>query len=239
MTARRSHGHTLGARGRVSGAGLARPAVVLVVLLLHGTGLWALQSGLTGRPVEQVVPVQVVAQLIEPSPVPEIQPAVPLVPRAAPVRRERPVHRAPERPRPAPVPQPVQVEAAMPETAPLVVAPPPAPAVAAAEPRPAPPAPAPPPPIVLPSSTAAYLNNPPPPYPAVSFRLNEQGVVVVRVFIKTDGTADQASVSVSSGFPRLDQAALRTVRGWRYVPGKKGGVSQAMWFDVPVRFVIE
>jgi periplasmic protein TonB len=62
---------------------------------------------------------------------------------------------------------------------------------------------------------------------------------VVRALIGTDGTASQASIKTSSGFDRLDQAALATVLKWRYVPGKRGGVPEAMWFDVPVNWVLQ
>lgn len=91
----------------------------------------------------------------------------------------------------------------------------------------------------LPSSDADYLQNPKPSYPALSRRLGEQGRVVVRVLIGVDGTAQQAEVDTSSGYDRLDQAALSTVRRWRYVPGRRGGVPEAMWFKVPINFVLE
>ncbi|MEY3381537.1 MAG: hypothetical protein RL468_2135 [Pseudomonadota bacterium] len=91
----------------------------------------------------------------------------------------------------------------------------------------------------LPSSNAAYLNNPKPAYPALSKRLGEQGTVTVRVMIGVDGTAQQAEISQSSGFARLDQAALAVVLKWRYVPGKRGGIPEAMWFNVPISFVLE
>ena len=103
----------------------------------------------------------------------------------------------------------------------------------------APPGPPAPPRLELPSSDAAYLNNPKPPYPVLSKRLGEQGKVVVRVLIGTDGTAQQAEIRTSSGYDRLDQAALTTVLKWRYVPGKRGGVAEAMWFNVPINFVLE
>jgi protein TonB len=91
----------------------------------------------------------------------------------------------------------------------------------------------------LPSSNADYLQNPKPPYPALSKRLGEQGKVVVRVLIGTDGTAQQAEIRQSSGYERLDQAALGTVLRWHYVPGKRAGVPEAMWFNVPINFVLE
>lgn len=238
MVRRHVQGGFFGTRDWVLESGLARPMVAFAVLLLHGTGLWALQAGLSGRSVERVVPVQVMAEPITPPPTPEIQLPIPVPPRVVPVRRTRSVPREPDRslPKPLPAPSPVMADAPLPETVPAV--PVVAPVVAAAEPHPPPPAPPQPPPIVLPSSTAAYLDNPPPRYPAVSFRLGEQGEVIVRVLIEIDGTASQAQIAVSSGFSRLDQAALRTARGWRYVPGRQAGVPQAMWFDVPIRFVI-
>lgn len=90
--------------------------------------------------------------------------------------------------------------------------------------------------VQLPSSNADYLNNPAPVYPALSQRLGEQGKLVIRVLIGKDGTALQADIHQSSGFERLDQAALRAVMSWRYVPGQRGGVAQDMWFNVPINF---
>ena len=91
----------------------------------------------------------------------------------------------------------------------------------------------------LPSSEAHGLNNPQPVYPRVSRRLNEQGQVVIRVFVAADGSAQQGEVKASSGYDRLDQEALRTVMRWRFVPGQRLGTPEAMWFNVPVHFVLE
>jgi protein TonB len=211
-----------------------RVAIVLSVLGLHVLAVWALQSGLLRRAMEIVIPVQVLAELIEPpQPVVEPPPPAPVV--AAPT---------PPKPRPRPVPQPQPQPVAAPEPMPLApvvpVAPPAPPAppepIVAAAPPPAPPAP---PRIELPSSNADYLKNPPPPYPPMSKRLGEQGRVVVRAFIQLDGTASRAEVQRSSGFERLDQTAVQTVLQWRYVPGKRAGVPEAMWFNIPINFVLE
>ena len=148
-------------------------------------------------------------------------------------------------PAPAATPQPLAVAEAAP-TAPVMAAAPP-PSVPAADATPAPaqadaaPAAAPAPPaVVQPSSKAAYLNNPAPAYPAMSRRLGESGRVVVRVLIGTDGRAREAHVQKSSGYDRLDRVALETARDrWRYVPGTRGGVPEAMWFNVPINFVLE
>ena len=91
----------------------------------------------------------------------------------------------------------------------------------------------------LPSSEAHGLNNPKPAYPRASRRLNEQGQVMVRVFVATDGSPQQGEIKTSSGFDRLDQEALRTVMRWRFVPGQRFGTPEAMWFNVPVNFVLE
>ena len=69
--------------------------------------------------------------------------------------------------------------------------------------------------------------------------MGEQGKVIVRVLIGTDGLAQKAEIRQSSGYERLDQAALATALKWRYVPGKRGGVPEAMWFNVPIDFVLE
>lgn len=103
----------------------------------------------------------------------------------------------------------------------------------------APPGPPAPPRIELPSAAARYLDNPPPRYPPLSRRLGEQGQVVLRVRIEVDGTASQAEIRTSSGYARLDQAALQTVLAWRYVPGTRNGVPEAMWFNIPINFVLE
>jgi protein TonB len=75
--------------------------------------------------------------------------------------------------------------------------------------------------------------------PQLSKRMGEQGKVVVRVLIGADGLPQKADIRTSSGFERLDQAALATVMKWRYVPGKRAGVPEAMWFNVPINFVLE
>lgn len=214
-----------------------RVAIVLSVLGLHVLAVWALQSGLLRRAVEIVIPVQVMAELIEP-PQPVIEPPPPAPVVAAPT---------PPKPRPRPVPPPQPQPVAAPEPmplAPVVPAAPPAPPappepIVVAAPPPAPPAPPAPPRIELPSSSADYLKNPPPPYPPMSRRLGEKGRVVVSVFIQVDGTASRAEVKRSSGFERLDQTAVRTALRWRYVPGKRAGVPEAMWVDAPIDFVLE
>ncbi len=214
------------------------------VVIFHVGALWALQSGLLRRAAEVVLPVEILSQFIEP-PVPKVAP--PPQPQPKPTKQPEPkVSKAPPLPPPplplaiadptpaanAPTGVTTPQPPAPPIAAPVNVA---APAAAPASP-PAPPAPA---KVELPSSDADYLQNPRPAYPAISKRLGEQGKVLVRVFIGIDGTAQKAELRQSSGFDRLDQVALSTVQRWRYVPGKRNGVPEAMWFVVPINFVLE
>lgn len=69
--------------------------------------------------------------------------------------------------------------------------------------------------------------------------MGEQGKVIVRVLIGADGVPQRAEIQQSSGFDRLDKAAYETVLRWRYTPGKRNGVAETMWFNVPINFVLE
>ena len=82
------------------------------------------------------------------------------------------------------------------------------------------------------------MNNPPPSYPAISQRLGEQGKVLLRVLIGKNGSALRGDIEQSSGFERLDQAALRAARQWRDVPGQRDGIAEDMWYTVPIVFGI-
>ena len=82
------------------------------------------------------------------------------------------------------------------------------------------------------------MHNPKPAYPRLSEWLREQGTVQIRVLIGVDGAALKAEVGQSSGFDRLDQAALATALKWRYRPGTRGGIPETMWFIVPIEFAL-
>lgn len=93
--------------------------------------------------------------------------------------------------------------------------------------------------LSLPSSQATYLTNPKPPYPAISRRLGEQGLVVLRVRVDIHGHSERIEVLTSSGHARLDDSARTTVATWRFTPGRRQGVPEAMWFNIPIQFVLE
>lgn len=211
--------------------------IVLAVLLLHGGALWALQSGLLRKVAELVVPAEILVEMAAPEAAQPEKPAPVPAPVAARVPQARPIT--------PPTPTTLAVQETTPSTTELatvaasttVATAHTATSTQASAPTlqavPAPAA------LVLPSSDADYLNNPKPPYPPMSKRLREQGKVVVRTLIGLDGTAQQAEIKQSSGFDRLDQAALATALRWRYVPGKRAGIAETMWFNLPFTFVLE
>ncbi|MGV0960047.1 MAG: energy transducer TonB [Limnohabitans sp.] len=208
------------------------------VVLAHAGLIWLIATGLLstavpGGETEHLIMANVItdapAAPATPAPLPQAQP------------KSLPLPRTPTPPlTPTLTPTPVASSAAPTAAAPTVPAPSAAPAAAAptGNQRPGT-ASATPAPVVLPSSDADYLNNPAPVYPGMSRRMGEQGTAVLRVFINTEGRAEKAEIRSSSGYSRLDEAALATVQRWRYVPGKRAGVPEAMWFNVPIRFVLD
>lgn len=117
----------------------------------------------------------------------------------------------------------------------------PAPAAIAAPPAEAKPAPPAPPaePVSQARFDADYLRNPAPPYPPLSRRMGEEGKVLLRVSVTPQGTADYVEIKTSSGSQRLDDAAQRTVRNWKFIPAKRGDNAVQSWVLVPIIFKLE
>jgi protein TonB len=155
-------------------------------------------------------------------------------------------------PRPLPRPQPPAPPTAptvpLPEVViaapppPITVAPtPPAsvsePPAASAAPAPAsepvpptpPAAPAPPSPPPVPKRVSPealrYAVPPPDDFPVLSRRLNETGKVLLRVVFDVDGHPRLVALARSSGFTRLDEQALASMRKARIHPCKENGVA--------------
>ena len=209
--------------------------IASAVLVFHVFAIWALQTGLLMRAVEVVVPVEVLAQIMEPP--------KPMAPKSPPIDAPPPETVKKPVTKPEPVTQVAPTLLAVPDAVPTPNAPSIQPIAQPAPYAPAVPVAAVTTPalakITLPSSDADYLSNPKPTYPAMSKRLGEQGKVVVRVLIGADGLPQKSELRQSSGFDRLDDAALATVMKWRYVPGKRDGIAEAMWFNVPITFRLE
>ena len=158
----------------------------------------------------------------------------------------------PEPPPPTPKPQPAkkkpqsrQIVAETPVLSPsepvaLSFQPEPEPApnpVAAAEPSPAQ---MPQGPITLSSELSVAcpeLNAPA--YPPLSRRLGEEGKLVLRVELDEGGRVNIARVVTSSGFTRLDEAAMVAVKTWRCNPPQRNGQPVRAIALQPFNFVLQ
>jgi protein TonB len=78
----------------------------------------------------------------------------------------------------------------------------------------------------------------PPKYPIESLRRKEQGTVLLHLTVGADGSVTDIVIARSSGFERLDNAALRAVRGWRWRPMTRGGQAVAVTGDMPIPFTL-
>ncbi len=146
---------------------------------------------------------------------------------------------------PPPKPQEQRVARAVPQIQAAVPTPSDTPAVATDEPpvaaapsAAAEPAPAPSPPAAVsaPFGKAGYLNNPSPDYPAQAARQGWQGTVTLRVHVLSTGKPDAVEVQRSSGHRPLDEEAIRAVKGWSFLPAKRGDTPIDGWATVPIEF---
>lgn len=218
-----------------SARGLRLISIALVVVL-HLAALFAWMALPPGDPVPPREMEVTVAMAIPPEAQPETPPAPPPpklapqprkvapAPEPLPVQEAQPSETPAEQPvAPVPVAAPVQVAAApAPVAAPSVVAPPP-----------------PPVPDVEPDYKASYLNNARPPYPYAARRMGVQGKVVLNVEVLAEGLCGQAHVHQSSGHEMLDNAALQSVRTWKFIPARQAGRAITKWFKVPIQFTLK
>jgi len=202
----------------------AKRAVIAGMVGAHVLAGWALlQVQAVREAVVEVMPTMMV-ELIAPTPETPPPPPPKVLPKPPP---PAPVLAA--KPKPVAEPSPFVAPPPPPEPPPLA-APmaPPAPVMPPAPPAPPAPAPAAPKPVVL--TDTDWLKQITPIYPLASQRLNEQGNVLVRALIDTQGVPRQLKVHRSSGFPRLDEAALAAASQSRVKPRTQNGVP----FEFPV-----
>ena len=78
--------------------------------------------------------------------------------------------------------------------------------------------------------------NPPPLYPRSARERGWEGAVTVRVMVQADGRVAEAALEQSSGHAPLDRSALRTVRGWKFHPARRGSLPVQSEVLIPVIF---
>ena len=192
----------------------SRTVGFVVVVVLHVGAFYALQSGLAKNFVDALAgPLE--ASLIEEVVIEEAAPPPP-----------PPDFEAPP---PAFIPLPdISIEAPAPQQTISKVT---------AVKKPPPP---PPPPKIVPPRSNPRRPITQPPYPTMSRRLGEEGVVTLLLTVNENGRVTEARVDESSGFERLDEAAVReALRRWRLIPGTINGKASSMQFKFAVRFRIE
>lgn len=79
----------------------------------------------------------------------------------------------------------------------------------------------------------------PPEYPAISRRMGEEGKLILRVELDENGHIDNAKVLNSSGYERLDAAALSAVKSWQCNPSLRDGQPVRAVALQPFNFVLQ
>jgi TonB family protein len=87
-----------------------------------------------------------------------------------------------------------------------------------------------------PPTSNPYLPLAEPEYPAESRLASEEGTVVLRVYVLEDGRVADAEVKQSSGYPKLDAAAVQRALSWRLKPALSNGAPVGAWGDFAVSF---
>ncbi|MCX6846814.1 MAG: energy transducer TonB [Verrucomicrobia bacterium] len=67
------------------------------------------------------------------------------------------------------------------------------------------------------------ITSSPPKYPRAALRKGAQGVAMVKVTVDPAGSVSSCTIWSSTGDQTLDEAALDTVKCWKFTPGHKGG----------------
>jgi len=196
-------------------------AAIGVVALVHA-GLFAALIQMNVIPVKKVHRAPLVVDLIAEPPAP---PPAPPEQKVEPVKAARPVIVAPPPIVQAPAPPPPVVTIATP--------PPPQAVIVPAKPAPAPAAS-----VSAGDLSSTMISFKPPRYPVESRRRKEQGVVLLNLLLAEDGSVAEISVQKSSGFPRLDEAAMRAVRHWRWSPTIRDGEAMKVRGVVEIPFIL-
>ena len=84
-----------------------------------------------------------------------------------------------------------------------------------------------------------YKENPAPEYPPQAKKRGYEGTVILEVLVTKEGKAGKGSVFQSSRYSSLDEAAVSSVKKWRFEPGEMGDNKVDMPVKIPIRFKLE
>jgi protein TonB len=195
-----------------------RGAAFLAVILLHVLMVWAFYTGLAGKLVQTIIPPVEIAQIDKPKDVDKPPPPPPKLEDIKPY-----------------VPPPEFVDVSIPvETTNAITQ--------TTQVR----APAPPVQVAAQHTHTPIRMDPKHPlhigedyYPDASKRANEEGTCRVKVVVAQDGRITDASIEASSGFPRLDDACLKGVKGLRVLPATEDGKPIETTTIVPITWKLK
>ena len=91
-------------------------------------------------------------------------------------------------------------------------------------------------PSVIEAKSLSVTRRVEPVYPPASRRLDEHGAVLLRVLVDERGRPREVRIAKSSGFDRLDQAAVTAVRRWQFSPAMQESRAVTAWTRVNVVF---
>lgn len=84
-----------------------------------------------------------------------------------------------------------------------------------------------------------YKENPAPGYPMQAKKRGYEGTVILEVIVTKEGKAGKISIFQSSRYSLLDEAAVSSVKKWRFESGKRGDEKVDMPVKIPIRFQLE
>ncbi len=232
--------------GSASSTRWDKTVCLAAALLLHGIFLTVLWRSHSIPPPSKTVTVFV--SLITPAASARIEPQVPKKTALTPPQQAaaRPETRAVVTKATPPVPK-SSVPVAVP-TEPAALAPPvkvPTAAPTAATPPSAPPvtsasAAVPPKPVTLGNELSLNCSERTPPvYPKQSMRLGEQGKTILQVDLDESGRVTAVAVKISSGYSRLDDAAISAVKSWHCTPARRNGTAVRSTALQPFNFALK
>lgn len=220
------------------------PTIILVLLLHILVGMQLMQDQPADQPANTSLPMMVtlvqenkLKPVIEPVQPVETKPVAKVKPKVVATTQEKAKIQATEEksqlseptlPAPAPL-------TPAPQAAEIKDATPPAKAVVSE----APVKPEPQPVYVAPSVGANYLHNPAPEYPQMARRRGEQGRVLIKVLVTSQGDASNVTLEKSSGSNYLDEAAIKAVKNWKFVPARSNNEAVSGYVTVPINFSLE
>lgn len=91
-------------------------------------------------------------------------------------------------------------------------------------------------PVTVAKGYAGYLSNPAPEYPDIALDRGWEGAVMLRVKVSSTGSPLEINIKNGSGKKALDDAAIKTVKRWKFSPAVRGNTAIEGWVDVPIHF---